>query len=34
MRTSPYSLAILRITITRPGMRWTLHRAWMREWMG
>jgi hypothetical protein len=26
--------ATVRITISFPRTRWTLHRAWLREWMG
>jgi predicted nuclease with RNAse H fold len=26
--------ATVRVTITYPRTRWTLHRAWLREWMG
>jgi hypothetical protein len=26
--------ATVRVVISYPRTRWTLHRAWLREWMG
>jgi hypothetical protein len=26
--------ATVRVTISYPRTRWTLHRSWLREWMG